>query len=492
MHIIKIRQPTDTWIVAICQFKEDAVTYIEKLPEEIQTDAFINEIPFEHYPFIIIENIQIPHNSDSYFEYCDIETLKIRIETSREHKVDSDNHIYFKYYFIDTDYFQIVNNENWMMYLNHISVMNNILVEPYAITVFHENIKKHVFKYNIQGLDELFEQTKNIYNSKLEKEDLAINGYENLFWRMYNDFTSRQLSETVIRYLLPMVENIELLLGQKKPKHRSLTLYIMLEMACKNKSENIFLVLKETLEAFENYLVSHPEEKLKIHRLVSMAYRWMIAADSKSALLYWQNAVSEIKKAIGYDPEKVSWLSFLELIYTPFEEDKKINQAQIQEQKKLNIDILELEKKRGLVITYQIALAYQELQEYLECEEIKNVLPETLSLNWAEKALAYDPKELSLTNLYECAEFFNKTGSKTKRVDFLEKTISIYERILKTDENRVLDVFYIANIYKEITQIYLENKQFLLADATIEKAKLVYEKNIKKSALHSSYVQFLE
>ena len=270
----------------------------------------------------------------------------------------------------------------------------------------------------------------------------------------------------------------------------------MLETACKNKSETAFELLKNTVEAFNNYLISQPAQKLEIHRLVSLAYQWMIETEPENALLYWQNAVLEIKKAIDYDPENSSWSSLLELIYFPFNEDKKIIEEQQKEQQIINTEIQQLEKERGPIIAYQIALGYQNLEEFLNWKKIENIFPGGLAFLRAEKALAYVPEEISLTSLYECAEFFSKTGTKANRVDFLEKTISLYEQILNTNEESFLEIFYIATILREIARIHLQNNQQELADAAIIQARLMFENNIEKvksnSLLNLRYAEFLE
>lgn len=496
MHILQIKQPEETWIVAISQHKEDTTEYLASLPEEIQRAAFLYEIPIEYYPFILIENTQMPHDSDFYFEFCGFEELQYRIDALRLHQEESEHHVYFKYYYISEPYAQIVTDQNWMQYLRHTPVTNYILEQPYPVSLFHEEIKKNADKYDIDRLDQLFEHTKTRFTSDIEKEDLALNGYENLFWEMNYDHACGKLTEAGIEYLLPMVEKIELLLNQKKWQHRSFALHILLETACKSKSETIFELLEGMLEAFENYLISHPEEKLEIHRLVSLSYRWMITADDENALLYWQNAVLEIKKAIDYDPENAAWSSFFELIYFPFNENKRIIEEQQKEQRKVNVEIQKNEKESGAVIAYKIALAYQNLKEFLEWKDIQNVFPETVAFYWAVKALNYEPADVTMTDLYECAEFFNKTGLQKKRVDFLEKTISLYDRILKSSDDRVIEVHYIANVYKQLAEIHIENSRKAMADAAVSQAKLIYEEHIEKvksnSSLNLHYAGFLE
>lgn len=496
MYVIQITKETETWIAAICPLKEQALEYLKTLPEVTQGYASCYEIHIKTFPFVIIEHTAMQHDSALYFEFATLEELQERIDFFRFQMVYDPDHLYFKYYYIDEVYFQVAAEQNYMQYLQYTFVTNSILEQPYSISVFHEEIKKYVANYDIDGLDRLFEQTKSNRISKLERKDLAINGYDNLFWTMYYDNASGKLTEAGIACLLPIVEKIEILREQQKWEHRSYAYHMMLESACKNKPETAFELLKETVEAFNNYLISQPAQKLEIHRLVSLAYQWMIETEPESALLYWQNAVLEIKKAIDYDPENASWSSLLELIYFPFNEDKKIIEEQQKEQQIINTEIQKLEKERGPIIAYQIALGYQNLEEFLNWKKIENIFPETLAFQWAEKALAYMPEEISRTDLYECAEFFSKTGTKANRVDFLEKTISLYEQILNTYEDSFLEIFYIVTILREIARIHLQNNQQELADFAITEARLMFENNIEKvksnSSLNLRYAEFLE
>lgn len=496
MHILKIKKPTATWIVGISQYKEDITEYLETLSDNIQTDAFIFEIPFEYYPFIIIENTKLAHNSDSYFEYCDFENLQKRIAIAKEQRLDSAEHIYFKYYYINEPYAQMVSDENEMKYLRHTTVTNQELDEPYEITFFHEEIKKNVSNYDIDRLDQLFEHTKTKFNSAQEKEDLALNGYDSLFWEMNYDHACGKLTDEGIGYLIPMVENMEVLLDEKKWQHRSFAQHILLEQACQKRPKSAGSILQETIEAFDNYLISHPEEKPEIHRLLSLAYRWMMKAEPTNATTYWQLAVSEITKAIDHNPEEASWSSLFELMYMQLHQDGKLSEEQIELQKTIQTKTEALENQFGVAIAYPIALGYQQLKDYLEWNNIDNRFPDSDALHWAEKSLRYHPENVSRIDLHESAEFFNKIGWQTNRIAFLEKTISIYERIGKSIDDGALEVYYIANILKQIAEIHANNGEQQLADQSIKQAQRMYEKNItliksnKSSFIH--YAEFLE
>jgi len=492
MFIIQIKQHTETWIVSICQVKEDATAYLSTLPVEIQANAFLYEVPFEYYPFIVIENTQTSHDSDTYFEFCDFEALQRRINTFCENKVESEDHIYFKYYYISEPYGQVATNENWMQYLRHTPVTNYILEQPYPVSFFHEEIKKNVSNYDLDRLDQLFEHTKTRFNSTLEKEDLALNGYESLFWDMNYDHACGKLTEDGITYLLPMVEKMELLLSEKKWKHRSFAQHILLEQACKEYPETASAILNNTIKSFDQYLLSNPEDKLEIHRLLSIAYKWMIEIDAETALQYWHYAVLEIEKAIEFNPKEASWTVLFELIYTPYSDNIKITNAQSEVQKYFASKTQDLETTLGTAISYPLALAYQHLQEHLEWKKEEQAFPEKIALRWAEKSIAYNPEEITRIDLHECADFFHKTGIKTKRIDFLVKTISLYERVLKSKIDCELEVYYIANLWKQIADIHIENNERVLADESIMQAISIYNKYTLNTSANFRYAEFME
>lgn len=496
MHILQIKQPTETWIVAISQHKEDITDYLATLSVEIQADAVSYEIPFEYYPFILIQNIQTPHNSESYFEFCDFETLQIRIKATREQKVESDDHIYFKYYYISEPYGQMVTDENWMHHLRHTSVTNYNLDQPYPVSFFHEEVKKNASNYDIDRLDQLFEHTKTRFTSAIEKEDLAINGYESLFWDMNYDHACGKLTDSGITYLIPMIEKMEILLGEKKWQHRSFALQILYDQACKEKSDNALELLSETVITFENYLHEKPEETLDIHRLLTISYRKAIAIDPKNALLYWQQAYAEINKAVAFSPEKASWSTLLELLYEPFSEHQDIQQAQQAALISTNLELENLEKTLGAAITYPIALAYHHLEEYLGWNNPETIFPETEAIRWAEKALAYIPVDITRMDLHECTHFFNQIGSQYNRTDFLKKAIELYQPVLDPNNDCILEVYYTAKLWKEIAEIHLKNKENLLADQAINEAISLYNTYMEKiesnPSMYLHYAEFLE
>ncbi|WP_028980651.1 hypothetical protein [Sporocytophaga myxococcoides] len=496
MYVIEVKQQTEAWLVAICSCKEQAIAYLNTLTSEIQAHAYCYEIAIITFPFVVIEHSGIAPETKSNFEFCSIEELRLRLNALRKQTVSDQEHVYFKYYFIGEEYFQSISDDNYMTYLQHTVVTNHLLNEPYEVSVFHEQIKRFVSNCDIEGLNELFEQTKTVYTSRLEKEDLALNGYSNLFWDMNYDHACGKLTEAGMQHLLPMVENMELLLDEKKWQHRSFALHILLEQACNDAPEKAPFILEDTIDSFNNYLLSDPNEALEIHRLISLAHRMVMEVDTRHAFMHWSHALTEIKKATAFLPEKASWSTLLQLIYMPLSGDRHWQYMQLKARESCEREMFVLESTYGASIAYPIALAYQHLKEYLDWKKINGIFPEMIALCWAEKALAYNPQETSHMDLHECAQFFNQIGLANKRVDFLLKTISLYEPLLRASSDCALEVYYTANLWKEIAEINLIKHGSVMADKAMEEAQAIYKKYFEQIKYNPSmnlrYAEFLE
>jgi|GEM_PF-1547583 len=496
MYKLEIIQPGETWIAAISPDRHRIDKYLHGLSEEIQAQSSCDRISPQAFPLILLEYSEPSPETGSRFEFCTLEALQERIDLQRRQRTDNEEHVYFRYYFFDEDYFQAAPNENYMHYLPHTAVTNLVLDEPYPISVFHEKIKQYASGYDINSLDALFEQTQIIHTSLPEKENLALNGYDRLFWDMNYDHACGKLTDAGIEYLLPMVDKMEILLGEKKWQHRSYALHIVLEKACKEKNDSVVSLLQGTIHAFENYLLTHPEEKPDIHRLLAQAFQWMMEADCQNALRYWNRAMAEMQKVVKHAPEKASWFSILELIYASPVNDENIKAAQAEAQKNFITETGTLEKKLGGMLAYRIAQAYQQLREHWEWKKPEEAFPEEEARSWAEKSLAYQPREISRMDLHECAQFYHRTGSAERRIEFLEKTITLYERVLAATSDCVFEVYYIAGLWKEIAEIHIESNSLSLADEAMVKAQQIYDRYQQTIRLNPStflhYAEFLE
>ncbi|WP_133259662.1 hypothetical protein [Pseudochryseolinea flava] len=495
MYIARIKQLSETWIVAIASTEHEIVDYLTGLSEEMRRLASVHQIQIDVFPFIVIEHTNKATDSDEYFEYCSVDALQARVHAARQQRVKTETHVYFKYYYVANPYFQIHSEKNLMQYLRHTTVTNRVLDEPYEMSIFHEQIMNCAANYDVDGLDELFEKTKNGSLSTLELQDLAINGYDSLFWDMNYDHACGKLTSVGVSLLLPMVDKLEALTRERKWQHRSFALHIQLEEACKNNLVSSAAILEDTVAAFREYLVSCPAEKIEIHRLLSLSYRWMVDADASHAFQYWKKAVDEIYEAIVFSPIDGPWSSLLELIYMNFEQSE-ITAAQSDLERDAEKRMYTLENQLGTKIAYPLALAYEHLRQQLEWRKSGDRFPASIALHWTEHALNYNPENITRIDFYECAQFFHEIGTRLARVDFLSKAITIYERIISNDVDCANEIVSIVELLKQIAEIHLTRNETVMADVAMMRAIDLCKKHINtitvNRSAHLRYAQFME
>lgn len=76
MYAIQITKDTETWISAICPLKQQALEYLQILPEVTEEYTSCYEIQIKTFPFVIIENTDAQYDSALYFEFCTLEELQ--------------------------------------------------------------------------------------------------------------------------------------------------------------------------------------------------------------------------------------------------------------------------------------------------------------------------------------------------------------------------------------------------------------------------------
>jgi len=312
MHVLQVIKNNQAWIVAISSDIDKISKYKNEQSIDFESQFIQFQIPFNTYPFIILETEYDPNKNNGSFDFFPVDKVESSIQEFIKNKNNPDDYVYISYHFIYEDYFQENANINLMHLLNRTEITNHELKNHIPLSIFNEQVKKYTFDYNIDGLDELFEQTKTNTISEKEKVNLAINGYEKLFCYLLYDFDCGKLTEHGIELLLPMVAKIELLLGEKQWKLQSIVQKINLEHLCNTQPGNTALAFSNTISALRKQLINNPEEKEEIHYSFSSVYSLMIHADPVNAMSHWENALQEIYQTTHISPELVSWISISE------------------------------------------------------------------------------------------------------------------------------------------------------------------------------------
>lgn len=496
MHVLQVIKNNQAWIVAISSDIDKITKYKNEQSIDSESQFIQFQIPFNTYPFIILETEYDPNKNNGSFDFFPVDKVESSIQEFIKNKNNPDDYVYISYHFIYEDYFQENANINLMHLLNRTEITNHELKNHIPLSIFNEQVKKYTFDYNIDGLDELFEQTKTNTISEKEKVNLAINGYEKLFWYLLYDFDCGKLTEHGIELLLPMVAKIELLLGKKQWKLQSIVQKINLEHLCNTQPGNTALAFSNTISALRKQLINNPEEKEEIHYSFSSVYSLMIHADPVNAMSHWENALQEIYQTTHISPELVSWISIFKLLHTPLPNKKTASKNQIDAQYIFQHTLANLEKKYGLILSYSIANAYKLLEEHLSQENLTLTFPKSIALYWTEKSLKYNPEIHTVLNIREVSSFFEKTGIKYKRVDLLLKAISIFEYTINRSKIHPFEVYYTANTWKHIAEIYIKNNNQEKGDEAMHHAIITYKTNTEQIKLNTSthlhYAEFLE
>src|SRR5690606_13185729 len=77
----------------------------------------------------------------------------------------------------------------------------------------------------------------------------------------------------------------------------------------------------------------------------------------------------------------------------------------------------------------------------------------------------------------------------------LEKAIAMYERVLDKIDDNAFEIYYIAKLWQQISEIYHEKKQYDLADTAMSNALKTYQDNLdtikNKPSTYLHYAEFL-
>lgn len=521
MYIIEIETAPQSWVAAVYKNKEDGEAYLESFPEKLRWQATIKKIDID-FPLFIIETIE---NKQNQFEYLDHEGLVNRIRNQKKSTTEDDDHVYFNFYELNEDYFQEDVEKDQMGALQHTHVDNSYLnEEEISRSQYFDSIRELEYNYDIDRLDELYKQFMENNAAEYEKEELATHGYMNLFWQMNYDFACGKLTDGACDYLLHLVEQAERLTGKRYWEPTAEAHLIILENACNKNDENIKVYLDNAIKALNLYWKELPQSTQEVYQKLALAYNFVAQAYPEKGEAYLTEAIDLLKRSIEIAPEKGDWAFYLRLLYLPvlltekimysIEEgktidsvsemtgditnryvNKKISPSQLQAQRILN-EFMQKQESVSAKMPYLYALAFYNLSRHLEWFKLsQSLFPESPYIYWLEKSLLWYPETINRIDLSEACQMWGIEGVRLKRVDLLEKAIAMYERVLDKIDDNAFEIYYIAKLWQQISEIYHEKKQYDLADTAMSNALKTYQDNLdtikNKPSTYLHYAEFL-
>jgi len=493
MYIIEITKPDEKWLVALCQEKSNIEEYFSSLHNAIRDLAVCREIPFDRFPLIVIENTADGIDKPDYFEYSDFEGLNNKLDQCRQNRQSDDEWVYFKYYFLTEDYFQMHSASNFMQYLHHTDVSNDEL-DKHQITLTYELIKKYSHEYNIEGLDELYKTI--ISERSTENKTALAEGYTSLFWEMIYDFACGKLTETGVFYLEPMAEKIIKLTQKPCWDEYCSAVFTVFEHNAQNKQGSVPDDLQKTIRAYSEYKKHQAEEAQEIEDKITLAYQIAMEADPDKSAEYWQNAVEHVRLAIDADPLSDSWSKLLILSYIPFQASNDYTAEQLALQSELP-ELFTKHDPHDNGFAMNAASAFGNLRKHIEWKKMEESLfPSALYMQWLNKAAEYIPEKISRFDLLSNAEFFRNEGVRYKRIELIEKAIGFYERIIKQIDDANFEVYYTASSWQMISELQLEQGNKADADRSLQKAFDTYHRHLnlvkQNPSVYMHYSEFME
>src|SRR5690606_19666785 len=158
--------------------------------------------------------------------------------------------------------------------------------------------------------------------------------------------------------------------------------------------------------------------------------------------------------------------------------NKKISPSQLQPQKVLN-EFMQKHESTSVKMPYLYALAFYNLSRHLEWFKLsQSIFPESPYIYWLEKSLLWYPETINRIDLSEACQLWGVEGVRLRRIDLLEKAIAMYEKVLDKIDDNAFEIYYIAKLWQQISEIYHEKKQYELADNAMSNALKTYQDNL--------------
>lgn len=516
MIIIEIQQQPQYWIAALYKNQQAGEAYLNKFPESIRSLVRIQNVELD-FPLYVIERMVENQNQ---FSFTNHEGLIDEIRALKKHVLEDTEQVYFTFYTIETDYFQEDVIKSQMGALEHTHVDNAFLnEEQISYSANYEVIQELVVNYDMDGLDAMCQQFIQDGASDYEKEELATYGYMNLYWQLIYDFVCNKLSEGAVDVLIYLVEQSEKLSGEIYWAARAEARMTVLEEASKNKDAAILEKHAQAIQALEDFAKEEPKHLKDAYEKIARAHHIVAQTIPDGSEVYVKDAITFVQKSIALNPELGDWNFLLQILYVPIQDvsdknvlveiqktedtkpvtkysGKQLSVYQIQIQKEIPA-LMQQYEQFSLKMPYVYALAIYNVRNHLLWFHLDGiVVSEEIYFHWLNKAVLWNPETITRIDLGEACQFFEEEGVRLNRVDLIMKVIAFYERVLLKLETPALELYYIAQAWQLIADIYLSSGAQADADAAMTAAIAVYNTNLetikRNYSTHAHYLKFLE
>jgi len=314
--------------------------------------------------------------------------------------------------------------------------------------------------------DQLFERYKH-NGTQAQKEALAEN-YLDLFHELCYDYACGKLLPDGVQLLPEIVEKIEVLKDLTDWSLRAQAFEILMEDA--EEREETEAVIKNghlAIEASRRYVAEQGEYKQIYLNKISFCYYTLISYEPQAIDEYWMRSLEYSKNSICEDPEKANWIQYFHLLYSFL---KNPTPRTVYEQAKERSFMREWSLSLGNNGSLYFVIAssfirYKEIQTYQE----QFIFPEQEYLYWLEASLHEEKPQSSERRLSEAGHFYRKEGVRLKRIDLLEKALSLFQKMFY-EEGELFALYYATDALEQLAILHNARGNGVYADVAIQQA----------------------
>lgn len=356
-----------------------------------------------------------------------------------------------------------------------------------------QEISEQISSFDWNSMDKIYEPISKHGNTE-QKEALAYDGYLSYLSQIAYDFICGKLPDAELSHFLDPIEKAEALLGQKQWLQRGFAYFYSMDIDLKNKNLEDFLKNgTEAIQHFQHSIAQKDDDFEDNYNKIASIYENFAKELKKDSFLNWSRALASLQEAIALNPLKAEWFLYIQLLYSVYDFPA------LQEAQKKEKEIFDrlTENVKSENIFHLVAMAYVKYRESLEfSRQSAGSFSEKDYLFYLEKSLVRLPKKLTYFSAIDSGQFFHKEGLRLKRIDILEVAVTFFQKTIGTQQDRLLGIHRMSNIYENIADIYQLRQDTVAANSALKKAIDLLTENIEQIETDFScaltYAEFLE